>query len=220
MPPLVSVGCHAIEAVVDALAELVSPSRCAACDQPLPARVVFCPACAVTVVRSGGRCSDRAVFSYGGALADAVRRMKYQGRSDLARRLGKLMADAAHDLAGEVDAVVSVPLHPRRLVERGFDQAALLAKEVARAASRPWLPRALVRSRDTPRQAALGQGDRAANVRAAFAVRQPARVAGRRLLLVDDVRTTGATLDACREVLRAARARDVITLALAHRDWS
>lgn len=208
-----------VSQVFEALAELVSPSRCAACDVPIPSRVAFCPTCVVSVTRSACGGADRAVFSYGGALADAVRRMKYQGRSDLAYRLGRLMASAAKDLAGTVDAVVSVPLHPRRLVERGFDQAALMAREVARSVERPWLPRALARSRDTPRQATLAKGARAANVTAAFSVRQPKRVAGLRLLLIDDVRTTGATLNACREVLRDARAREVVTLVLAHRDW-
>jgi ComF family protein len=113
---------------------------------------------------------------------------------------------------------VPVPLHPQRLVERGFDQAALLAIPVARHRGVRCAPRALVRTRPTPPQASLDRAARAGNVADAFACPRPEKVRGRRILLVDDVRTTGATLASCIDVLRLAGARDVRTLVLASRD--
>lgn len=145
-------------------------------------------------------------------MADAIRRMKYGGRSELAGPLGLLLAEAAIAFAGEVDAVVPVPLHPRRLRARGFDQAALLARPVSRVLAVPLAVGALARLRDTPPQASLDVGARALNVQAAFrAVSAPAP----RVLLIDDVRTTGSTLAACAEALTAVGVGRVRTLVLA-----
>ena len=159
-----------------------------------------------------------AVFAYGGAVAQAIARCKYDHRADLAPRLGEIMAAAAEPLAGQVDVVVSVPLHPNRLVERGFDQAALFARPIAKQLAAALLPRALARVRDTPRQAILDRNARATNVSAAFVVRTPEAIAWRRVLLVDDVRTTGATLSACITALRSAGAQSIVTMVFAQRD--
>lgn len=158
-----------------------------------------------------------AVFEYGGAMATAIGRLKYGDRADLGTRLGRTMLPAAERLLGRVDVVVPVPLHPRRLAERGYNQAALLSRPVTRALGARSAPRALVRQRDTPRQALLGRAERLVNVRQAFAVSDRASIQGARVLLVDDVRTTGATLDACAMALEAAGARDVLELVLARR---
>lgn len=200
--------------------EVIAPSRCAACEERVGPRVVFCPACAPSVSRAreneaGG--AHHAVFEYGGAVATAIVRFKYAGRSDLAARFGELMAQRAQRLHGLVDIVVPVPLHPRRVVERGFDQAALLAGPTARGLSIAHVPRALTRVRETPPQASLDREARAANVAAAFRCPQPRRIEGRRVLLVDDVRTTGATLASCAEALGRAGARSVVALVLASR---
>jgi ComF family protein len=200
----------------DALGELLAPTRCAACDEVVGARVVFCGACAPSVVEA--RDPSSAVFSYGGAVATAIVLYKYAGRSDLAARFGALMAQRAVTLAGRVDLVVPVPLHPRRLVERGFDQAALLAAPVARALGAAYAPRAVERVRDTPKQASLERAARAANVASAFRCASPRLVEGRRVLLVDDVLTTGATLASCARALGVAGARSVSTLVLAQRE--
>lgn len=205
------------------LGEVVAPVRCAACDERVGARVVFCPGCAPSVSRPP-RVLDstygvqHAVFAYGGAVATAVVRFKYAGRSDLAARFADLMAQHASALEGQVDIVVPVPLHPRRIVERGFDQAALLAAPVARRLRIAHVPEGLARVRETPPQASLDREARAANVAAAFRCPSPRRVEGRRVLLVDDVRTTGATLGACAETLWRAGARGVVTLVLALRE--
>jgi ComF family protein len=204
---------------LEAFSEVIAPIRCAACELRVRPRTLFCSTCAVSVALAAPSPSatEHAVFAYGGAVADAIVRFKYGGRSDLAARLGGAMAGAAESLHG-IDVVVSVPVHPIRLAERGFDQAALLAKPIAQRLLARWEPRALVRLRDTPKQASLRQAARAHNVAAAFACLRPEKVANRSVLLVDDVRTTGSTLGACTSALRAAGVSAVSTLVLARRD--
>jgi ComF family protein len=158
----------------------------------------------------------RAPFVYGGALREAIHRYKYGGAWDLGRHLAPLVAPGAPDLDPRgFDLVVPVPLHPRRLAERGFDQAVPLARAVARESDLPLRPRALRRLRATAPQAGLVGEARRANVRGAFAVARPSEVAGRRVLLLDDVVTTGATARACARALREAGARAVGVLSLA-----
>jgi ComF family protein len=153
-----------------------------------------------------------APFVYGGALATAITRFKYQPAPELARELGLLLAGEALKLGITADAVVPVPLHPSRLFERGFNQAALLARPVARVLGASFLPRALRRVRNTAKQADLDRAARLRNVDGAFCPR--GRLGGT-VLLVDDVRTTGATQDACAAALREAGCTRVICLVLA-----
>ncbi len=197
--------------------ELVAPRRCAACDVVLSgdASSGFCGGCAPLLdpIRHG-----LGAYAYGGPLATAILRFKFRGRTEFAHPLGHLLGEAAvarH--AGQVDAVVPVPLHPSRLRERGFDQAALLARPVARALGLPLRLDLLMRRRDTTPQAGLGAAARRLNVRGAFALSRSQRPLPRRLLLVDDVTTTGATLHAAAHPLREGGAERVFRLALAQR---
>ncbi len=141
-------------------------------------------------------------------LAAAVRALKYRGARPLARCLGTELGRRHPGPAGAV--VVPVPLHRSRLRERGYNQAALLARALARTSGLSVAVRALARVRPTPPQAGLDAHTRRTNLRGAFAVRQPAAVLDREVMLVDDVLTTGATADACAAALRAARATRVI----------
>ncbi len=202
-----------MQALVSGLFDLIAPRRCAACDRANDALAgAFCRFCEPLAERHPG---TGAVFEYGGPVAAAIGRFKYEGRSELGCVLGMRMVQEARIWMGGVDGVVPVPLHWRRRRARGYDQAALLAKPIARALRVPILFRRLRRIRNTPRQATLPRADRLRNVKGAFQSR--ALVGSPRVLLVDDVRTTGATLAAAAEALRVAGAGDVKTLVLAVR---
>ncbi len=201
------------------LLELLAPWRCPACDFALPGPVSpagLCPACAPLIepVRRG-----LGAYAYGGPLATAIQRFKFQGRSELGGPLGALLAEAAIERhGGQVDAVVPVPLHPRRLRERGYDQVGLLARPVASALGVPLRRDLLARRRPTKPQAGLGAAQRLLNVRGAFALEHcPRAPFPRRILLLDDVTTTGATLHAAASPLREAGVERVLRLALAQR---
>jgi ComF family protein len=156
-------------------------------------------------------------FLYAGAVARAIGRLKSDRRVELARPLGELLWRAIEPRASAFGrfVVVPVPLHPFRLAERGFNQAGLLASRVARRLGAPLWPSALSRTRDTPRQTSLPRAGRSHNVLGAFAAREPEHIAGRSVLLVDDVWTSGATLEACEEALRDAGATSVWRAVLA-----
>lgn len=155
--------------------------------------------------------------AYEGTLRDVIHALKYEGRRTLARPLGQLMAAHGASLLDGADCAVPVPLHRRRHRARGFNQAA----ELARALGLPVVD-ALVRVRATSSQTDLPAAQRHRNVRGAFRAaragllgRRRAAVGGRTIVLIDDVCTTGATLEACAAVLKAAGAREVRALTAA-----
>ena len=195
---------------LDGFVELLAPPRCAGCDE-LCGRV-FCGTCESLLDEAE---ASGALFHYGGPIASAIHRLKYRERSELARPLGRMMAGSAMRWVGQVDAVVPVPLHWRRRRRRGYDQAALLALPIAKALRVPLLAKGLRRVRNTASQVSLPQHERRRNVAGAFSV---GKLRGaERVLLVDDVRTTGATLDAASAALRAGGVREVRLLVLATR---
>ncbi len=198
--------------LIAGLVTLLAPHRCAGCDDAFDDLSTFCASCAVLVERTS---DPGAVFEYGGPVADAIQRFKYGGRSELGAALGSLMAARVDKYGGRVDAVVPVPLHWRRRRSRGYDQAALLAKPVANSLGVPLLLRGLRRVRNTPCQVDLPHRARQENIAGAFAAWR-LRGLGR-VLLIDDVRTTGATLRAASEALRAGAVQEVHTLVLAAR---
>lgn len=184
---------------------LLAP-RCAGCDRPGEWLCVECRDLCDPVRR--GRL--HAAGSYGGALARAIHRFKYQGERGLATELGALVAArVSADLArgAAIDVVVPAVLHAARARDRGYDQAALLAAAVASACGLP-LRMPLRRIRASRPQIELDRAARAANVRGAF-VAEAGSLRGLRVALVDDVATTGATLAAAGGALRAAGAREV-----------
>lgn len=195
-----------------ALLDLVLPPRCPACGEDPAPPSPFCATCdgAIEPAPEGpGRVRAGALF--GGPIADAIHALKYGGRPEAALPLGRWLAGRVRLPEGV--AVVWVPLGRRRRIERTYDQAMLLAVSLARAAGRPVLRGALRRVRETPPQVGRDRVSRARNVEGAFAA-SPA-VAGRDLVLVDDVVTTGATAEAASRALRDAGAREVEVVALA-----
>lgn len=195
------------------------PLRIPPCDVERPAP---CLACLTRPPRFVAAASG---YEFGGAIAEAIKRLKWRHMPELAPPLGALLlAAVARAPPGftAVDLIAPVPLHPRRLRTREFNQAAELAaalREAARAREAPLghVPvdaRALERVRDTPPQTGLDGAQRRRNMLDAFRVRDPQRVVGRRVLLVDDVMTTGATADACAAALLRAGAAAVLVLTL------
>ena len=159
----------------------------------------------------------RAAVRYDDIARKLVHSFKYGDRLDLAPMMGQWMARAGRELLKDADALLPVPLHWRRLWARRFNQSAALAKAISGLAGVPVLHGALKRVRSTPQQVGLSKTERADNVQGAFRVppEEKAQVAGRRLILVDDVLTSGATADTCaRALLRAGAAHvDVLVFA-------
>ena len=186
----------------------LTPPLCDRCGDPLPSwRVISrplatCPRCRrrpPLVARAA------AIGAYDGALRAIVHAMKYEGRRSLARPLAALMRRRCAAVLEGVDVVVPVPLHASRRRARGFNQALDLARHLG-----PRPVRALRRTRATPSQTGLPAAQRHRNMRGAFApARRAPGLAGAVVVLVDDVSTTGATIDACARVLRHMGAREV-----------
>ena len=159
----------------------------------------------------------RAAVCYDEVARTLVHALKYGDRLDLAPILGRWMAHAGRRLLADADALVPVPLHWRRLWARRFNQSALLAEAIAATSGRSVAHGALKRIKATPQQVGLGKSERAQNVQGAFRVppEGKAEVVGRRLVLVDDVLTSGATVDACARALLRAGAQSVDVLVFA-----
>ncbi len=155
----------------------------------------------------------RSPFVYDGAIKQAVHFFKYRGIKAAAPELGQLLASylAEHPLAGE--AIVPVPLHSRRIRERGYNQSLLLARELAKLTGLDLDEKLLVRVNDNPPQVGASRSQRRGNVEGSFRCQRD--VSGKALILVDDVATTGSTLSACAAELKAAGAATVWGLALA-----
>jgi ComF family protein len=217
-----------------ALLDLLYPPRCVA-DGCCGREAWLCPSCMARIrpvpgphcrrcglPRPAGACRacakrapdfDAAVAAgvYESPLREAVRALKYKRVTALAEPLGRLAASASSELA--IDVVVPVPAHSRRVAGRGVDHALLLARVVALRRELPCTPEALRRTRSTLPQAGLGPEARRANVAGAF--RADRSLAGQRVLLVDDVLTTGATASACAEALHSAGVPQVTVCTVA-----
>jgi ComF family protein len=159
----------------------------------------------------------RAVAHYSGLMRRLIHDLKFHDRDDLVGLLGGWLTEAGRDLLTGADLVVPVPLSRMRLLRRRFNQAARLGSDVSRRCAVPMDPLSLIRLRSTSSQVGLSRSEREENVRGAFAVREDRRdrIEGRRIVLLDDVVTTGATVSAATRALRRAGAENVDVLALA-----
>jgi len=157
----------------------------------------------------------RSVFRFEGAVRQAVLSFKYKNVKALAAPLARLMEDYLQANPLPADALVPVPLHPRRLRQRGYNQSSLLAGQLSHFGSLPVVEGSLIRLKNTPPQARTKSAEeRRSNVAGAFSCRDQ-RLEGRRILLIDDVCTFGATLDSCATALKAAGATSVWDMTLA-----
>ncbi len=159
----------------------------------------------------------RAATIFDGAARNMVHGLKYRDRGDLAPIMAGWMERAGGDCLNSCDAIVPVPLHRTRFVLRKFNQSAELARHLAKRTGKPYLPATLIRKKRTKRQVGLTARAREDNVRAAFAIRpdQEADVFGKRIVLIDDVYTTGATVSAATRALKKAGAVEVSVLTFA-----
>lgn len=220
--------------------DLLFPPRCAGCQQsgyllcptclhsmqPLPPPI--CQYCGLPLTTMTDRCSFcrhhplqlhgvRCVHLYQGALRNAIRELKYTGQVRLAEPLGLLLAQTFLQHGLHADGLIPLPLHTLREGQRGYNQATLLARHCATHLKVPCLDNLVIRARSTRSQVGLNVQQRQQNVRAAFALApgtHPSTLARTTLVIIDDVCTTGATLEACAAPLYAAGAKAVWGLVL------
>jgi len=236
----------ALRAALAACADLIVPPCCLVCRARVSAHHLLCAACwrnvnfirpplcdvlgiplpfdtgertvsAAAVAHAPAYNRARAVAHYSGAMRTLVHQLKYADRHDARTLLGRWLAEAGRELLPGIDVIVPVPLSRLRLLQRQFNQAAVLAGELSRQTGIPANPLLLVRTRSTRSQVGMTRDQRSRNVAGAFAVpaRRHAVLRGRNVLLVDDVVTTGATVEACARTLKRAGAARVDVLALA-----
>lgn len=205
--------------------DLLYPPRCVFCRGFLKRQsLLICPACAKILPRTAQGGVQRgedfglcyAPLYYEGAVRESLHRYKFGGASHYAGTYGALLGACLRENAdGDWDLITWAPVSRKRLRERGYDQARLLAEQTAAFFSAEAVP-ALEKIRNTPKQSTLGsRAARRANVAGAYRVPDPARVAGKRVLLVDDIVTTSATLSECARALKHAGAAGVVCAALA-----
>lgn len=211
--------------LLSAVLDLLYPPRCVFCRRIMRSSAErVCPDCARTLPYAGARGERhgdffsvcRAPLLYEGTVRESLLRYKFQECPGYAASYGEMLAVCIRtELDGSWDLITWVPLSRRRLRERGYDQARLLAAETAKRLGTEAV-RTLEKPVNTARQSATGSREkRAANISGAYRVPDPALVAGRRILLIDDIVTTGATLSEAARTLRTAGAAEVVCAALA-----
>jgi ComF family protein len=190
---------------------------CSLCGTPFPDAKEGNHLCGECLVTQRPYAIARAVGLYEETLLKAIHLFKYRGRIGIGKVMGRMMAEFAGGIwdMNVFSVIIPVPLHRKRLRERGFNQAVILARQIAKQFALPLDFMTLKRAVFTAPQVGLGREDRSVNVRGAFAVRKPERVAGKTVLLVDDVSTTGSTLTECARTLLKAGADSVAVLTLA-----
>jgi ComF family protein len=210
-------GPGALEPDLWAKLSFVSPPVCERCGTPFEMAVDAGQVCGACIAHPPVYDRARAALIYGDVSRDLVLALKYQGRRDGLGLLSGWMANAGAELLSEAGLIIPVPLHYLRLVRRGFNQSVWLAAALSRTGGLPMSVDALKRIRATPIQGGLSADGRRRNVQGAFRVRRgkAGLIEGKKILLIDDVLTTGATAEACSRVLKRSGARcvDVLTLA-------
>jgi ComF family protein len=223
-PPL----CHVCRRFISSAGEL---HICPGCRELIPAIVApLCTVCGIPFAGAGtdhvcGGCSTspprfdaaRAALAYEGASRDLIHAFKYRNKTHLRRPLALLTLECLSEFikSRQPDLIMPVPLHRKKLSSRGFNQALLLGEILAQRLKIPLDRRNLRRIRWTEPQLNLAAGDRRKNVRGAFAVQDSDLMVGRRVVLVDDVLTTGSTAEECARVLKASGAADVTVITVA-----
>jgi ComF family protein len=217
--------CLACHAVVDSPGNLcadcfsrftfIAAPHCDRCGLPFETPVIEDVLCGACLKDPPVFARARAAFIYNAASRPLVLKLKHADRTDAAAHLARWLHRAGGELLARCDVIVPVPLHRWRFLMRTYNQAALLTNQLSKLAGKPACVDALARIKRTPTQGGLHRAERRRNVAKAFAAQRPAVIAGKRVLLIDDVLTTGATADACARTLLEAGATDVDVLVLA-----
>jgi ComF family protein len=192
-----------------------APPWCAACGLPFPHPMEPGAVCADCAREKWAWDRARAVLRYDKRSRQLVLGLKHADQTHVAGAFGRWMRRAGEEVLAGADLLVPVPLHWTRLFQRRYNQAALLANAIRAAGGPPVVADGLIRRRRTPSQGHLGPLARERNVRGAFLVRRRPEIAGRQVVIIDDVMTTGATVDECARVLKRAGAAKVGVLTLA-----
>lgn len=191
---------------------------CRLCGFPLPETGVDLPICGACTAEPPAFERARAALRYDDGARGLILRFKHADRTDITRIFGRMLEQAGIDLLADCDLIAPVPLHRWRLLQRGYNQAALLARALAGGGRRTVIPDLIQRIRATASQQGLSGAQRERNITShAFRIhpRHRERLRDRRVLLIDDVLTTGSTVNACTQVLRKGGAAAVDVLALA-----
>ena len=189
----------------------ITPPLCPVCGRPQPSGIL-CPSCVGWSAKIDG---IRSPFRFDGAMREAIHQLKYRNLRALAVPLAKLLQDYLTTDPVPAEVLVPVPLHRKRLRERGYNQSSLLARQLGKLANLPVVDDCLIRQRHAPPQARTATvEERQSNVTDAFACRDH-RLRDKQVLLIDDVSTSGATLDACAAALKASGATSVWGLVMA-----
>ncbi len=194
--------------------EIISDRFCQVCGSPWGSRRMICDAC----LKGDYHFSfNRSLGPFNPEYQTLIHHLKYERMTNLAPRLGEklLFLLRAEPRFVPAQGLVPVPLHPTKLRERGYNQSLLLAQAVSQGSGIPLIDDALIKVRRTKSQTKLSLEERVENVKGAFEVKSRERVKGKRLIIIDDVLTTGSTLNSCAEALREAGAQEVYGLTLA-----
>jgi ComF family protein len=196
----------------------IEPPFCTLCGVPFASGEIKNHPCGACMTREKYFTMARALGYYEGPLREAIHRWKYEEKSYLTSFFGEKLAEGFHRYwdSRSFDLLIPVPLHLKRLRERGFNQALLLVKELSRRTRIPYSKRLLQKRIPTTPQVNLSGGEREKRVRGSFHVQRDEEIKGKSILLVDDVYTTGATVNECSKVLLMAEAERVDVLTLAH----
>ena len=196
----------------------IEPPLCTLCGVPFLSREIENHPCGACLTRGKYFTMARAVGYYEGPLREAIHRWKYEEKSYLTLFFGEKLAEGfcRYWDPQSFDLIIPVPLHSKRLRKRGFNQALLLVKELSRRTQIPYSKRLLQKRILTPPQVNLSGGEREKGVRGSFHIQRDEEIEGKSILLVDDVYTTGATVNECSKVLLKAGAERVDVLTIAH----
>lgn len=197
--------------------KIISEPHCNLCGTPFEFNVEGITECAVCMAEPPIYNKARALFVYDEKSSKIVTGFKYSDKTHVSDDLAKMFVNFNKEIFDEVDFIISVPMHPLRLVKRRYNQAALLANSVAKIAKKKVFHDILIRTKNTPPQASLSKKERKRNLAGAFEIKKKhlSFLKGKKVLIIDDVITTGSTVNACAKILKKAGAAKVFVLSIA-----